>query len=54
MAAISAKVEVSFSWWWRWFYLPGLVTVSLVTGLEPDWDKVQAVAERAAKVKVTI
>ncbi len=44
-------LKLSLAWWVR-PYVFGVVTMSMLAGLEPDWDKVTAKVMRAIKVKV--
>lgn len=39
MASMTIKVRIA--WWVRW-YISGVALCSLVTGLEPDMEKVKA------------
>ncbi len=39
MASITIKVR--FAWWVRW-YISGVALCSMLTGLEPDMEKVKA------------
>jgi hypothetical protein len=48
---VVATVTVSFKWWfWPYFY--GLLTISLITGLRPDYKKVEYWATRAMRLKI--
>lgn len=47
----SMKVKVSLAWWWR-FYAFGLLTMVAITGLEPDWQKVEAMIMKAVRIRV--
>ena len=49
MARLTVKVH--FAWWFR-FYVWGLMTTVFLTRCEPDWVKVRAVIEQAARYRV--
>lgn len=51
MARSQLTVKVHFAWWFR-FYVWGLMTTVFLTRCEPDWVKVRAVIERAARYRV--
>jgi hypothetical protein len=50
-----SKVELTFTikmaWWWR-FYVYGVLTMSSLTGLEADEDKIRYWIRKAMKVQV--
>jgi hypothetical protein len=48
---LKVKFRVSMAWWWK-LYCFGICFASGLTRQEPDWDKVNAVAKRALRVKV--
>jgi hypothetical protein len=45
------KIECRLAWWFR-FYTFGLYTMIIITGLEPDWQKVDLVIRRAIRMRV--
>ena len=47
MARITIKVR--FAWWVRW-YISGVALCSLLTGLEPDMEKVKAKVKKGARI----
>lgn len=48
----SARIRISIAWWAR-LYLHSVAVFSVLTGMEPDYAKVSAVAKRGIKFKVT-
>ncbi len=48
MARITIKV--SFAWWFRW-YISGVALCSMLTGLEPDIEKIKATVMKGIKIK---
>lgn len=51
MAKSTVEIKVSMAWWLK-PYLYGVVTVALLMGMQPDWDKVQRKIIRAMRVKI--
>lgn len=49
--SVQITVTVRASWWLR-LYLSGVVLCAQMTGLEPDWQKVQKVVRRGLTFKV--
>ena len=48
---ITVKFDVTFAWWLRpWLQMVALT--SRLTGIEPDWDKIGAMFERALIIQV--
>ena len=45
------EVKISLAWWFR-LYAFAVAIGSTVTGMEPDWEKVSAMAKRAAKTEI--
>lgn len=43
------RYRLTVAWWLRW-YLLGVILMSKLTGLEPDWDKVEVWMDRAIKI----
>lgn len=50
-AQVSGHVRVHMRWWFK-PYLWGVATVAMLTGREPDWDRVGRVSTKATKVRV--
>jgi hypothetical protein len=48
MASMTIKVRIA--WWVRW-YISGVALCSLLTGLEPDMEKVKATAMKGVRIK---
>ena len=49
--AAQIAIRMRFAWWWE-FYLYGLVTISMLFGVEPDEEKFVRVAVRAMRVRI--
>lgn len=49
MASCDIKVKLA---WWLKPYIWGVATVSMLTGCEPDWAKVERVIKRAIRMRV--
>ena len=47
MASMTIKVRIA--WWVRW-YISGVALCSLLTGLEPDMEKVKATAMKGVRL----
>jgi hypothetical protein len=47
----SITLHVSIAWWLR-FYLSGVAIVAQLTGLEPDWQRVEAAVLRGCRLRV--
>lgn len=45
----SIKVTIRIAWWVRW-YISGVALRSLLTGLEPDMEKVKATAMKGVRL----
>lgn len=45
------NITVSFAWWLR-PYLYGVICMTFLTGLEPDYTKVEKVIKRAVRIKL--
>lgn len=50
MAVATLTVRIKVAWWLRW-YVAGLLTVSRITGAEPDMAKVERVVRRAVRLE---
>jgi len=48
MASMTIKVRIA--WWVRW-YISGVALCSLLTGLEPDMEKVKATVMKGVRIK---
>lgn len=48
---IAIKIKVTVAWWLK-PYIWGVVTTSVLAGLEPDWDKVARMVRRSLRAKV--
>jgi hypothetical protein len=46
----SLKVTIHIAWWVRW-YISGVALFSLLTGLEPDIEKVKAKVLKGVRIK---
>lgn len=46
----SIKVTVHIAWWVRW-YISGVALCALITGLEPDIEKVKAKVLKGVRLK---
>jgi hypothetical protein len=42
-------LEVRFAWWLHW-YLAGVEFMSAITGLDPDWQKVEHTVRRSMRL----
>lgn len=51
-APLTVKIDLTFAWCLR-PYLAGLTMVALLSGREPDWEKVSAVVDRAVIIRVS-
>jgi hypothetical protein len=51
MAQSTLTITIKMAWWWR-FYAYGVITMSLLTGLEADEDKIRYWIRKAMKVQV--
>lgn len=51
MASINLAAVVRFRWWLR-CYLFGVVLASRLTGLEPDWERVERWVKRGMVVRI--
>lgn len=51
MAISKIRIKVTVAWWWR-LYVYGVIFTSMITGLEPDMDKVEAVILKALRTEV--
>lgn len=51
MAASTLTLKVSVAWWLK-PYCYMLATISALTGMEPDWERVNYWIGRAVRVKV--
>lgn len=49
MNMASIKVTVRVAWWVRW-YISGVALCSMLTGLEPDMDKVKAKLKKCVRI----
>lgn len=45
------RVVITFAWWFP-LYMRGIVWCHMLTGLEPDWVKVDRMVRRAVRLKV--
>lgn len=45
------SITVTFAWWWR-PYAYGLLLTAMITCLEPDWQKVERMADKAIRIKI--
>lgn len=50
MATVTVTLHVRTAWWLP-FYLSGVRAMSTLTGLEPDWGRVEFWVRRAITVK---
>lgn len=44
-------IKIRIAWWLKW-YLYGVITMSKITGLTPDWKKVGRWVVRSVKSEV--
>lgn len=51
MAATRIAIKVTLAWWLP-LYVRGVALMCALTGLEPDWDRVQRVVKRAMRLKI--
>lgn len=51
MKTISMIAEARVAWWVRW-YLLGVEAMAMLTGCEPDWDRVSRWVARGVTVSV--
>lgn len=51
MARLTPTIKVTFAWWLK-PYLYGVVSLTMMTGLEPDYDKVKTVIRRAIRMRL--
>ena len=51
MASINLAAVVRFRWWLR-CYLFGVALTSRLTGLEPDWERVERWVKRGMVVRI--
>ncbi|MDV5861385.1 hypothetical protein QM298_10745 [Pseudomonas mendocina] len=51
MAKVTLTARVTFAWWWR-PYVYGVAMTCWLTGLEPDWQKVYRMADKAIRIKI--
>jgi hypothetical protein len=52
MAQMTVTISVHFAWWLK-PYLAGVRMMCLLTGMQPDIDKVVAVMHKGMKAKAT-
>ena len=45
------QCKVKFAWWWR-LYVAGVVLMASITGMQPNYEKVTAWANRAISIKI--
>jgi hypothetical protein len=46
------EVRVSFAWWLRWVYLPGVMTMCLLLHVEANPERMARVVARATRVRI--
>lgn len=51
MAKVTLTARVTFAWWWR-PYVYGVALTCWLTGLEPNWSKVAAKMNKAARIHI--
>lgn len=49
--APTINIEITFAWWLR-PYLYGVITMVLLSGREPDYDKVETTIRRAVRMRL--
>ena len=49
MTMASINVTIRVAWWVRW-YISGVALCSLLTGLEPDMEKVKAKVKKGVRI----
>lgn len=49
--APTINIEITFAWWMR-PYLYGVITMVLLTGREPDYNKVEKMIRRAVRMRL--
>ena len=45
----SIKVKITVAWWVRW-YISGVALFAMLTGLEPDMERVKATAMKGVRL----
>ena len=51
MRVAKLQCKVKFAWWWR-LYVAGVVLMASITGMQPNYEKVTAWANRAISIKI--
>lgn len=49
--ALNVQIEIRLAWWW-WPYFYGVVTMVHLTGMELDWNKLNAALLRAVWLRI--
>lgn len=50
-ATVTYRLEMRYAWWWASLYVPALFLMASL-GITPNWDKVQADAMRALRLRM--
>lgn len=51
MAREQVKLKITLAWWLP-LYVKVLTLACMLTGLEPDWDKVERTVKRAVRMRL--
>jgi len=52
MAGSTLRMTIRIAWWYRYLYLPGVLTLAWLTRREPDWERLEYWTLRAMSVEV--
>ena len=50
-ANVTYKLSMQYAWWWAALYVPAIFLMASL-GIAPNWDKVQADALRALRLRL--